>query len=161
MMRRNSCTPLAAVVPAYPTSSFASFQCCILLLLMAMEPTGRPGCCSKTAQCFCPRMWSMLLMVTQKCMSGAFYPLDGFQHCFCPELSEVSPTCCCHMLLPGLEHVLVEEWTRGPSWAHCAGVPSPGLASLSHAFILRVSFFFSDCDDPPPQLPPSLLPEAP
>lgn len=160
-MRRNSCTPLAAVVPAYPTSSFASFQCCILLLLMAMEPTGRPGCFSKTAQCFCPRMWSMLLMVTQKCMSGAFYPLDGFQHCFCPELSEVSPTGCCHMLLPGLEHVLVEEWTRGPSWAHCAGVPSPGLASLSHAFILRVSFFFSDCDDPPPQLPPSLLPEAP
>lgn len=74
--------------------------------------------------------------------------------------SEVSPTCCCHMLLPGLEHVLVEEWTRGPSWAPCAGVLSPGLASLSHAFILRVSFF-SDCDDPPPQLPPSLLPEAP
>lgn len=80
-----SWTLLAAVAPAYPPSSFAFFQCCVLLLLMAMEPTVRPGCFSKTTQYFCLRMWSMLLMVTQKCMSCAFYPLNGFPHCFCPE----------------------------------------------------------------------------
>lgn len=51
-------------------------------------------------------------------------------------VSEVSPTCCCHMLLPSLGHVLVEEWTRGPVghtvlWSHLPGLPLLAVPSFS------------------------------
>lgn len=40
----------------------------------------------KDCTTFLPNDVSMLLMITQQCMADAFYPLTGFQHCFCPEL---------------------------------------------------------------------------